>query len=400
MKILFCIDVYRPSRGGAEAYLHDLAAGLKARGHHVSVAAATADRDGDLEIIPIRAPSHPRLLRERALARAPVRFRKSGAFDAVVAFRHAFGADVFQPHGGLHADSLEGAVRPLSASRTLRRLLYLFKLLSPKNAFFLHADRRLFSRGGPVKVAALSEMTARSIRRRWGDAADITVIPNGVDIGRFHPGLRAKHREAVLEEEGIPAGSSVAIFCGHNFALKGLREALEGLAAFRARERGLHLLVVGRGRRAGYERLASRLGLADPVRTAGAGQSSIRTDRGIPAFVRFLGERADMERLLGAGDVLLHPTWYDPCSLVVLEALGAGVPVITTRYNGACELMTDGEEGFILPDPADARSLAAALESVLGPEHGRFQEKAARMGQARDFQKHVDSMLELLARSI
>ena len=131
--------------------------------------------------------------------------------------------------------------------------------------------------------------------------------------------------------------------------LKGLREALHGLAAFRAGQRGLCLLVAGRGRRAKYERLASRLGLP----------ASVRPERAPLCSVRFLGERNDMERLLGASDVLVHPTWYDPCSLVVLEALGAGVPVITTRFNGASELMRSGEEGFVLSDPADARRLAA-----------------------------------------
>jgi len=377
MKILFCIDTYKPSRGGAEAYLRNLAAGLKARGHGVSVAAASAEPDPSVDIVPVRVPARPRLRRERALARAPVRFRRSGAFDAVVAFRHAFGADVFQPHGGLHRDSLEGAVRPLSPSPALRRLAFLHKLLSPKNAFFLHADRRLFRRGAPVTVAALSEMTARSIRRRFGYAADITVIPNGVDTDRFHPGLRDEHRASVLEEETLPADVRVALFCGHNFALKGLEQALHGLAARGDRGRGLQLLVAGRGRRARYERLAARLGLA--------------------ASIRFLGARTDVERLLGAADVLVHPTWYDPCSLVVLEALGAGVPVITTRYNGASELMADGEEGFILDDPADARGLAAALEKVLGPDHGRFREQAALQGARRGFQEHVARMEELLA---
>jgi UDP-glucose:(heptosyl)LPS alpha-1,3-glucosyltransferase len=377
MKVLFCIDTYRPSRGGAEAYLRDLAAGLKARGHGVSVAAAAAEEDGTVEIVPVRVPARPRLRRERALARVPGRFKKHGAFDAVIAFRHAFDADVFQPHGGLHRDSLEGAVRPHARSPAMKRLLFLRKLLSPKNAFFLGADRRLLQRVRPLRIVALSEMTAASIRRRFNRAADITVIPNGVDTGRFHPGLCDEHRESVLAELGLQAGARVALFCGHNFVLKGLREALHGLAVLRTRGHAVSLLAVGRGRRTRYERLASGLGL--------------------DAAVHFLGERDDMVRLLGAADVLLHPTWYDPCSLVVLEALGAGVPVITTKYNGASELMTDGEEGFVLSDPGDAPSMAVALERVIGPDRERFRKKAAAQGRRRTFDEHVDRMEEVLA---
>ena len=49
----------------------------------------------------------------------------------------------------------------------------------------------------------------------------------------------------------------------------------------------------------------------------------------------FLGHRADPKDAYFAADFLVHPTFYDPCSLVALEALACGLPVITTRYNGA-----------------------------------------------------------------
>ena len=52
-----------------------------------------------------------------------------------------------------------------------------------------------------------------------------------------------------------------------------------------------------------------------------------------------------------AADFLVHPTFYDPCSLVVLEALACGLPIITTRYNGASELLhaaAPQQEGYVL----------------------------------------------------
>ena len=47
----------------------------------------------------------------------------------------------------------------------------------------------------------------------------------------------------------------------------------------------------------------------------------------------------------------MQPTYYDPCSLVVLEALACGLPVITTAQNGASELLTDGVDGYVLTAP-------------------------------------------------
>lgn len=379
MKILFCIDTFKPSRGGAEAYLGDLAAALKSRGHRVAVACADGESGAAAEKIAIRAPRHPRLLREIVLARAPGRFQASGRWDAVVAFRHAYSADLFQPHGGPHLESLRGVVRARLKGGESPLLLFLKIATSPKNIFFLHADRVLFRRRRQMRMAALSRMTAGAIAaqcRGGEEPCRITIIPNGVDLSRFHPGLRERFRGPVREQEGVPESVPVLLFVGHNFRLKGLEEAIRGAAAFFRKGFDFRLLVAGRTGARRYGRLAHRLG--------------------IESKIRFLGERKVMEELYGAADLLLHPTWYDPCSLVVLEALGAGVPVITTRFNGASELMTSGEEGVILDDPSNEEALCQALCTVLRGDRLLFSRNAARLGKALDFQIHVDRMEEIL----
>jgi UDP-glucose:(heptosyl)LPS alpha-1,3-glucosyltransferase len=57
------------------------------------------------------------------------------------------------------------------------------------------------------------------------------------------------------------------------------------------------------------------------------------------------------------------PTFYDACSLVVFEALAAGTPVITTRFNGAAGAIREGVTGFILESPWDTDALAMAMEN-------------------------------------
>ena len=61
------------------------------------------------------------------------------------------------------------------------------------------------------------------------------------------------------------------------------------------------------------------------------------------------------------------PTWYDSCSLVLLEALAAGLPVITTSHNGASEIMSDGRAGFVVENPGDWETLARHLRVLTDP---------------------------------
>jgi UDP-glucose:(heptosyl)LPS alpha-1,3-glucosyltransferase len=93
----------------------------------------------------------------------------------------------------------------------------------------------------------------------------------------------------------------------------------------------------------------------------------LATALGVLPRVRFVGTETPVRHWYAAADVLAHPTWYDPCSRVVLEALCAGLPVVTTRFNGAAEALTPGRHGEVIADPANAAELAGALARALAP---------------------------------
>jgi UDP-glucose:(heptosyl)LPS alpha-1,3-glucosyltransferase len=137
------------------------------------------------------------------------------------------------------------------------------------------------------------------------------------------------------------------LFVAHNFRLKGLRELLRAAALLHTTQPPWLMAVVGRDKPESYRHLARQLGLADRV--------------------RFLGAQPDLRPWYAAADVLAHPTWYDPCSRVVLEALASGLPVVTTRWNGAAETLEQGRHGEIIDTPADSAGLAAAIARALDP---------------------------------
>src|SRR5579884_2313241 len=101
-----------------------------------------------------------------------------------------------------------------------------------------------------------------------------------------------------------------------------------------------------------------------------------------------------------AADFLVHPTFYDPCSLVVLEALACGLPVITTRYNGASELLHPLQEGFVIDDPHDHARLALCLGEMLDPVRRHACAQAARRTAAQwTFEHHYRQLMDVFTEA-
>jgi len=172
---------------------------------------------------------------------------------------------------------------------------------------------------------------------------------------------------------GIADDVPVGLFVAMNYRLKGLAPLIRALARV-PRDVSLKIAVVGHPKFARYERLAESLGVQDRV--------------------IFFGFRASPKDAYFAADFLVHPTFYDPCSLVVLEALACGLPVITTRYNGAGELLSPPSNGFVIDDPHDARELGDALTILADPAYRATASVAARgAAQAWTFEPHYAALL-------
>jgi UDP-glucose:(heptosyl)LPS alpha-1,3-glucosyltransferase len=137
------------------------------------------------------------------------------------------------------------------------------------------------------------------------------------------------------------------LFVGRNYHLKGLSVALRALARLDRDGRAASLSVLGGAPVAPFAALAERLGVGPRV--------------------RFWPGVADPRPHFAAADVLLHPTFYDSCSLVVLEAWAMGVPAITSRWNGVHALWPAAHRDWLVEDPADVEAVARAMRAALDP---------------------------------
>ena len=334
--------------GGAERFVANLLSVLTPEAYDVTLFTRAWDSGSERSIVTCNPPRLGRVWRDWGFARAVRRELRWRRFDLVQSAERIAGCDLYRAGDGVHREWLRQRRRLQSP---LARWL---TLLSPYHAYVKRAERRLFESPRLRAVVCNSQMVRDEIVRYFRiDASKLRVVYSGVDVERFHPGLK-EHRAAVRAALGISENAAAFIFVGSGFARKGLRQAIRGLA----RVDGAHLIVVGKDKRlASYGREAERLGLRSRV--------------------RFLGVQSDVGRYYGAADALVLPAIYDPFPNVALEAMACGLPVVTSTKCGAAELVIPGENGYVC-DALNVGALAAAIERLSDREHCRRLGHSAR----------------------
>ncbi|CAN5540850.1 glycosyltransferase family 4 protein [soil metagenome] len=348
--------------GGAEAYLKRLAQGVCAAGNAAQLF-TTAEWPED---------EWPFGRIMRVAGESPLRFadeveklRVAGACDILMSLERVWRCDVFRAGDGVHRAWLE---RRAQFSSPLQRFA---QQVSGKHRAILQLEEALLRKGGAARVIANSRMVQEEIAATYGyPAARIEVVPNGVPVEQFRTSFT--RREATRQQLQLSAEEIAVLFVGSGWERKGLRFAIEAVA--RCEDPRLRLLVAGRGNESKY-------GGASPA-------------------VRFLGVARDLPALYAAADLFLLPTIYDPFSNACLEALAAGLPVITTRANGFAEIITDGVHGSMIAAPDNVKATAEALRFWSGAEH-RLTTRPQRLELAAryDISVNVARTLEILLQA-
>ena len=334
--------------GGAERSVLELAAALSGVGLDVEILAATGQADSRNVRILCR-DERSRRVGFATFEQALKKHLSENKYDIIHSVLPFAFADVYQPRGGTYAESVlrHAASHPNKLVAAWKRLTAFTNL---RRTALLHAEREM-SRGpdGPV-IAALSRYVADQFQRHYGaEPQRIVVIPNGVKIDRqVNKDQADRLRSQILARAGLKEADNpvLFLFAANNFRLKGLAPLIRAISAAARHDtpRKCCLVVVGKDGTYTYRRLAKRLGLW------AAGQRIV-----------FLGSVGHIQSALSIADVAVLPTFYDPASRFILEALAAGRPVITTRFNGAADLFVDGRHGKVIDAPDNIEALAEAV---------------------------------------
>jgi UDP-glucose:(heptosyl)LPS alpha-1,3-glucosyltransferase len=328
--------------GGAERYLLRLAAGLAAQGHHLTLYCE--------EWTPRENPFHEM---RRIDTADPISFAaKIGGMplrdrhDIVFSLERVPSCDLYRAGDGVHAEWLgyRRAFHPvIGPIRTAVR---------GKNRQICELEARVFAAGGARHVICNSRFVADQITQRFHyPPSRITIIPNGVPYNQFSTGDRTLGRQALK----LAADDYVVLLVGAGAERKGhaiARDAVRRLKMPRAR------LVI----------------IDSPPPVA-------------------------MPHVYAAADVFLLPTLYDPFANVTLEALAAGLPVITSAQNGASEIIRHETNGFVLPRADDTVLLIHLLEHLADPDFRQmFRKPAQDLAQQYDLNRNLNATLAVFDR--
>lgn len=346
VKVAFLIERFDPHRGGMETSAAEFLTEMALLGPelHVITQAGVSDFSG-ARVRPVGVGGWGRSGRYRHFVQAAEKLLGQERWDVIHAVTPCLRCSLYQPRSGTAREALARtvALRRSWISRLARKTAATFNL---KERLLSDLERGLLSGATPPMVAALSSYMRRQLIDSYHlDSNRVRDVFNGVTVALPTPADRATNRARLRAELGLSPDDAVAIFVGHNFRRKGLRRLIE--AAARPGLETWDWLVVGKDNARPYESYARQLGLGQRM--------------------RFLGARSDVRQLYQAADAAVLPSYYDPCSRTVLEAMSLGIPCIATRFDGSSDCIRTGENGFVIESPDAVDELAGALRQLLHP---------------------------------
>lgn len=355
MKLAFCLFNYFPYGGLQRDFLR-IARACQLRGHeiHVYTMRWEGEPEPDFHVQVIETKGWQNHTRARQFAAAVKTHIETQAFDLVIGFNKMPHLDIY------YAADVCYQARVREQRSFLNRLL-------PRYRQQLAFEKAVFAKHKQTDILLISALQQGAFEHHYQtEAQRFHLLPPGIAKDRIAPPNATALREAMRETGAIPEDHFLLLMVGSGFKTKGVDRSLQALAslppALKAR---CHLWVVGEDHAAPFQKLAVQWQIADKV--------------------QFLGGRADVPQLLLAADLLLHPAYHENTGTVLLEAMIAGLPVLTTDVCGYAHYVQEANAGQVLPSPFQQAALNAALQTMLlSTEHAQWQENGKTFANEAD----------------
>ena len=368
MQLAFALYKYFPFGGLQRDFLR-IALACQARGHALRV--YTLEWSGDIPpgfevvVAPVRAFSNVRRY-EKFLAWMQRDLQQRPA-DRVVGFNKIPGLDVYFAADPCYEEK----------ARSLRGPLY---RLSGRYRHFAAFERAVFAPESRCRILMISSLQQPFFEKHYATPPErFHLLPPGIATDRRAPANAPEIRADFRQEFALSGDALLLLQLGSGFKTKGLDRSLKALAALpEALKARTRLIAIGQDEPTLFQRQAQGLGLS--------------------AQVSILPGRSDIPRFLLGADLLIHPAYNENTGTVLLEALVAGLPVLTTAVCGYAHYIEEAQAGCVVAEPFAQKNLDATLANMLADREARarWQKNALAFAETADIYSNAERAADLI----
>ncbi len=366
MRLAFVLFTWFP-HGGLQQDLVKIVRACQERGvRDISIfcMAWSGERLADVETIVVPAQGWSATAKRGAFARY-VAEHVSGRFDKVVGFNRMPGLDYY------YAADLCFAAKARGQRGFWYRLL-------PRTRQYLAFEEAVFGREAQAIALLLSPMQRVQYQRYYATPdARLVDLPPGIRREHRAGDDAAELRRSFRAEYNIADDELVVLQVGSSFRTKGVARSLIALAVLPPDlKKRVRYFLVGRDDPSPWMKRAAAVGIEKQVTIVGA-------LGGIPRFMQ-------------GADVLLHPSLAESAGMVLLEAVVAGLPVLTTASCGYAFHVEAAQAGLVCPEPFSQEVLNLALVSMLQADRSAWRANGIRYGQQHNLYDMPQTVAALL----
>ncbi|HFZ8994772.1 TPA: glycosyltransferase family 4 protein [Citrobacter freundii] len=335
MIVAFCLYKYFPF-GGLQRDFMRIAKTVAARGHQVRIYTQSWEgdcpEDFELILVPVKSYSnHGRNAEYFAWVQAHL---SKNPVACVVGFNKMPGLDIYY------------AADVCYAEKVAQEKGFFYRLTS-RYRHYAAFERATFEQGKPTKLLMLTDKQIADFQKHYQTESErFHILPPGIYPDRKYSAQIPDARKVYRQKNGITEQQNLLLQVGSDFTRKGVDRSIEALASLPdALRHNTLLYIVGQDKPGKFAALAEK--------------------RGVHRNVHFFSGRNDVAELMAAADVLLHPAYQEAAGIVLLEAIAAGLPVLTTAVCGYAHYIGDANCGITIEEPFKQDVLNETLRKTL-----------------------------------
>lgn len=331
MVIAFCLYKYFPFGGLQRDFLR-IALTVAARGHQVRVYTQSwqGNIPDSLEIIFVPVKSCSNNGKNDEYHQWVCKHLESNPVDRIVGFNKMPGLDVYYAADVCYAEKV-------SQEKGF------FYRLTPRYRHYASFEKATFAEGKSTQLLMLTDKQIADFQKYYNTESErFHILPPGIYPDRKYSSQTPDSRANFRKENDISEAQYLIIQIGSDFTRKGVDRTIKAIASLTEDIRKQTVLfVVGQDKPDRFEKLAKEYGVVDNI--------------------KFFPGRNDVSELMAAADLLIHPAYQEAAGIVLVEAIAAGLPVITTAVCGYAHYVKDADCGIVINEPFEQKILNEAV---------------------------------------